>query len=69
MMLTEVVPARTGVFHAANNAFEECLLYLSCSLFLHRSRFCSVRMALVVAGSPSPPPPPTELSVLITNVL
>ena len=22
MMLAEIVPARTGVFHAANNAFE-----------------------------------------------
>ena len=57
MMLIEVVPARTGVFHATNDAFEGCLLYLSCSLFLHRIRFRSVRMALLVAGSPSPLPP------------
>ena len=48
MMLIEVVPVMTGVFHAANNAFEGCLLYLSCSLFLHRICFRSVRMALLV---------------------
>ena len=62
MNLIEVVLARTGVFRTTNNAFEECLLYLSCSLFLHRFRFRSVRMALVASGSPFTllPPPRTQ---------
>ena len=49
------VPAGThkiNCFNAVNDALEGCLLYLSCSVFLHRILFCSVHMVFLAAGTP-----------------
>ena len=74
MTVINAVPAGTDIkfyniklsCNAVDNALEGCLLYLSCSLFLRRILFCSVRVVFLAAGSPLTSP---ELSVPITNVL
>ena len=55
MTVINAVPAGThkiNYFNAVNNALDGCLLYLSCSVFLHRILFCLVRMVFLAAGSP-----------------